>query len=297
MKSKIIFKILFALMLLKAFPLFAQVEDVEQITIFGSRLKNPVVLDVKKNQDVIDFTVINKSLFLYDFEIKFGEFGNLSPRVFEKKTTLLPGPNRLFSFKIVNPEEPPSMSYKTRYYLSASNTLDQRFDSYLVPIGKNKIVNCQFVQSDSLKRLIINQFSMNQGDTIYSARKGIVTSLPANTVELDRLFNHSIEVRHEDGTVAVYLGADPDQNFIKLGQTIYPGQPIGLVGISKMLIFKVYEIQEEGKVRSINILYSSNDQITDERNIFWKKVSYSPDIIKKEMTRKEIGKFEKGGLY
>jgi hypothetical protein len=273
-------------------------ENVEQITVFGSRLKNPVVLDVKTDGNNIYFNVINKSQYLYGFEVKFGEFGNLSPRVFEKKTTLLPGPNRLFSFKIVNPEEPPMLSYQTKYYLSGTNSNGLRFNPYLIPIGPKRTVRYQSIQSGSIKKIMLGNFEMNQGDTIYSARKGTITALPDNTVELDRLINNSIEVRHDDGTVAVYLGADPNLKLVKPGQTIYPGQAIGLVSSGKLLIFKVFEIQGEGKLKNIDILYSGNNsQLVDAKNIEGTRVSYSPDIIKKEMTKKEISKFGKKSLF
>lgn len=275
----------------------AQMENVEQVTVFSSRLRNPVVIDVKTDQNIIYFNVINKSQYLYDFEVQFNGFGNLSPRVFEKKTTLFPGINRILSFKIVDPEEPPVLSYKTKYYLSGTKSNGVVFNPYLIPTGPNKIVKYQSLQSENSKTILLDQFEMNQGDTIYSARKGTITALPDNTIELDRLTNNSIEVRHDDGTVAVYLGADPDLKLVKIGQTIYPGQAIGIVSTGESLIFKVYEIQSEGKLKHLNVLYSNNNQMLDAKNIEGEKVSYSPDVIKKELTKKEISKYQKKSLY
>ena len=298
MKARTYFVILSVLIFFNLKQSYAQMQDVEQIKIFGSRLKTPIVIDVKTARSYIYFNVINKSQFIYDFEIKFRDFSNLSPRVFEKKTTLLPGNNRLFSFKIVDPQQPPTLSYQTRFYMSGSNTVGEKFNLYLIPIGKNKIVKLQSIQTGNLTKLIMNQFEINQGDTVYSARKGTVTALPDNSVELDRLINNSVEIRHNDGTVGVYLGVDPSIKLIRIGQTVYPGQPLGLVSSGKLLIFKVFEIQNEGNVNAIDISYSGdNNQVLDSKDIMGTKVSYSPEIIKKEMTKKELKKYENGSLF
>ena len=278
--------------------LFSQNERVEQVTIFGYRLKSPVVVDLITDRGNLIFNVTNKSLFKYDFEVTFDEFENLSPRVFEKKTILLPGLNKLFTFKIIDPEESPRLGYKTKYFISCSNLKGEKFNPYLIPVGRNKIVNYQSYGSDGSKKFIVNQFAMNQGDTIFNSRKGTVTALSDNLAEVDRLMNNSLEISHDDGTVAVYTGLNPNSEFVKLGQTVYPGQPLGFIGESGILVFRIYEIQSDGKVISIDVLYSgSNKQMVSAFNIMGTKVSYPSEIIKKEMTKRELSRYEKQTLY
>jgi hypothetical protein len=60
----------------------AQGVSMDQYTVFGSRIKNPVVVDVRTEQQTIYFNVNNKSFYNYGFKVKFGDFRNLSPRVF-----------------------------------------------------------------------------------------------------------------------------------------------------------------------------------------------------------------------
>lgn len=276
----------------------AQIKDVEQVSFFSSRIKNPIVVEIKSDADNLYLIANNKSLYPYVLEIQFGDFRNLSPRVFDKTTVLLPGPNRIFTFKIVNKDEAPAITYKSKYYLSNIISTDEKFNPYLVPTGKNKIVKFMEVKENGSTKVYIDQFFMNPGDTVFCARKGAVTALPDNLDEVDRIRSSSLEVRHDDGTIAVYLGLSSEVMMVKLGQKVYPGQPIGIAGSSKTLIFRVYEIKDEGKIASIDILFAAadNKQLTS-LNIRGLKTVFPDEIIKKEMTKKEISKYSKKSLF
>jgi hypothetical protein len=299
MKTQTYVTILMSLyLLINANNSFAQITNVEQVTIFSSRIKNPVVIDVKSDTNNIYLYAENNSLYPYFLEIKFVEFRNLSPRVFDKKTILLPGPNKLFTFKILDKNEEPALSYQTTYYLANINSTEERFNPYLIPIGKNKVVEFLQIKQEESTKIFIDQFVMGTGDSVFCARKGIVTALPDNQGEVDRIISSSLEIRHDDGTIAVYLGLNPETIKIKLGQRVFPSQPLGGIGISKLLTFKVFEIQDEGKVASFNILYSGpNNELLSSFNTHGLKVVFPSEIIKKEMTKKEISKYEKNSLF
>jgi hypothetical protein len=94
------------------------------------------------------------------------------------------------------------------------------------------------------------------------------------------------------------MGLDPNVKDHKLGQAVFPGEPIGVIGPAKLLIFRVFEIQDEGKIDALKILYSGPDaKMIPAQNLKGTKVSYPDAIIKKEMTKREISKFEKHSLY
>ena len=280
------------------FDLFAQGESIDQVTIFGSRIKSPVELDVRTDQSVIYFNVKNNSYYPYIFEVIFGDFQNLSPRVFEKKTVISPGINRLFTFKIVDPNEPPRLSYQTRYYIANTNAIELKFKPYLIPIGKDKVVEFLTSKVAESTKIFLNQFVMNIGDTVFCSRKGIVSALPDDAAEVDRIISNSLEIRHDDGTIAVYFGLTPDIKIIKLGQNVYPGQPIGIIGSSKLLKFQIFEIQNEGKINTIDISYSGpNGETIAPQKLHGTKVTFPEVTIKKEMTKKEISKYDKKVLY
>jgi murein DD-endopeptidase MepM/ murein hydrolase activator NlpD len=109
---------------------------------------------------------------------------------------------------------------------------------------------------------------------------------------------NSLEIRHDDGTIAVYLGLDPSMTMVSMGQKVFPSQPLGVVGITKLLTFKVFEIQDEGKLLSFNIFYSSSDnKFLSQYQINGTQVVFPIEIIKKEMTKKEITKYNRNNLF
>jgi hypothetical protein len=107
-----------------------------------------------------------------------------------------------------------------------------------------------------------------------------------------------LEIRHEDGTIAVYPGLNPEIKELKLDQVVFPGQVIGIIGSSKLLTFRVFEIHEEGRLNTLKIIYSGPEaRLLPPQNLVGTKVYYPADIIIKEMTKKEISKLEKHTLY
>jgi hypothetical protein len=288
--------IVIILLMIKSVMVNGQGGSMEQTTIFGSRVRNAVTLDVRTDDNNIYFNVINKSYFPYTFEIKFGDFRNLSPREFFKKTTLQPGNNRLFNFKIVDPQEAPVLSYETKYYMAKSNAGEEKFSPYLIPISKNKTVEFQKINNNGSTEIYLNYFVMNTGDTVYCSRKGRVTAVPDNSNDIDRIISgNSLEIRHDDGTIAVYIGLN---QIVKIGQDVYPGQPVGIISVSKLLKFSIFEILDEGQIKSIDILYSADDnKMIPSQNLMGVKVAHSDEVIRKEMSKKEISKYEKHSLY
>jgi len=280
-------------------PLHAQEFSLEEYTMFSSRIINPVTVELKTEQQNIFLYADNKSYYQYNLKIRFDECGNLSPSVFEKETILATGKNRLFSFKIINPKEPPALSFETKYYMSKSNYGNERLRPYLVPIGQRQRVEFRSIDNGSSKNYYVNQFVMNSGDTIFNSRKGIVTAEPDDYAEVDRIANNnSLEIRHSDGTVAIYVGISVDSKMVSLGQTVYPGQPIGTMGSSELLSFSVVEIQDEGKVKNMDIFYAGSDDQLIPSNILLGTIGTFPDeVIKKEMTKKEVSKYIKKSLY
>jgi hypothetical protein len=277
--------------------LIAQGGEIEQITIFGSRIKSPVTVDVDQDQGKINFKVINRSYYPYDFTIKFGQFQNLTPRIFERRTTVFPGITRLFTLIVQDPNEPPQMSYEISYKMTNTTVkIDLRIP-YLVPVGEGKTVTLFSFNGEP--KFIENCFAMNPGDTVFAGRKGQVTALPDKKAEVERVSNEaSMEVRHDDGTIAVYVGLDPETNFLKLGQTIYPGQPVGVINNSGQLKMNVLLLQGDGRLKNLDIYFADqNGQLISSNKIPGTKVAYPETVIKLEMSKKEIKKYDNKNLY
>ena len=287
------------LILSTASRLFAQGESVDQVTMFSSRLKKPIDVELRTDQGKIYFNVQNHSYYPYNFEVKFGAMSNLSPQVYSRTAKVFPGNTRLFTFKIVDPSQQPIINYQISYSLAGTIASEEKFNPYLIPIGESRTVQFLTEEDENSNKLYLNQYNMSPGDTVFNSRKGIVTALPDNTKEIDRIMEkNSLEILHDDGTVAIYQGLSSGSKLIKLGQKVYPGQPIGIMGSSKLLKFLVIELQYDGRIKILNIQYSgSDDKRILPQNLNGMKVFYSDKIITQELNKKEISKYKNRTLY
>jgi hypothetical protein len=277
----------------------AQFASEEKLTMFGSRLTSPIEMEVKVVDKKYLINAINKSYYPYEFQIKFDLFENLSPRLFEEHKTLHPGKNNLFSLSVVNLDNSPHFSFSTKYTMRVpGNSPDLSF-LYLIPTGNGKTVTLTTSNENGNLVYLANHFKMNMNDTVFSARKGMATALPDEKIEIDRVAEEpSLEILHNDGTIAMYLGLVQDINNLKLGQIVDPCQPLGRIGLSKVLIFNDYPFQDSVNLKKMDIFYIDYDeQLIPCKNTLGKKTFFPEIIIKKEMTKKEIKKYNKGDLY
>jgi len=275
-----------------------QYSKVEEISTFGKRINNPVVMDVQESSDRVYFNANNKSYYPYDLTIKFNDIQNLLPKVFERKMILQPGNNILFVLSVADKEQAIYYDYRITFGISLSSDPDLTFP-YLLPIASGRTVEFQSIITDNGKINLINQFKMAQYDTVFAIRKGTITALPDDNSEIERIVSaNSLEILHGDGTVAIYRGLDEAFRGLHTGQIIYPRQPIGIMRTNGTLILNLVSMQGITSVKNQNILYADEQGNTIPANqINGKSVLFSEQIIKKEMTEKEIKKYEKGNLY
>jgi hypothetical protein len=275
--------------------IIAQTEQLEQIITFSSRIDNPIKIEVEKHDNQIIFLATNRSMYPYGVEIEFQYIQNLSPYMTLHKTTVLPGKSRLFSLQIKNKEQGFNYSYNSKYYLASNKNFPIKKDHpYLIPLSPGKPIKL-YKPEWVINTYFEGYFGTTQGDTIYCMRKGIVTATPDMHHESDRLSkNKSLEIRHLDGSVMVYENLLPDSVSIKLGQTIYPGQPVGISNTDGYIQFNLYEFLEQGRFRRTRLLYVCDSLSAKPFHPdFDKKLVVHPyDICIKEMTKREIKKFK-----
>jgi murein DD-endopeptidase MepM/ murein hydrolase activator NlpD len=278
--------------------LLGQYSKVEEISLFGTRINSPVAMDVQRSDNKITFDAISKSYFTYNLTINFNNLTNLSPKIFDYHTKIHFGRNRLFVLDVIDKSQSFDYRYSFNYSLEIPNKPDLNFP-YLIPIGNGKVVKLHEIKKENNTTYFLNQFNLQLSDTVYAARKGIITALPDNKTEVERIYkSSSLEVLHSDGTISIYIGLDPDTTFLKLGQTIYPGQPVGIMGSSEILTLHVVVPKEAYKLEDINFFYSdqNGDPISalSIRNL---KAIYPKNIIQKELTSRELKKYQKGNLF
>jgi hypothetical protein len=271
---------------------------VEEFTIFGNRIASPIEMDVRQNDNTLIFNVISSSYYTYDFKIEFRQCQNLSPNITGKRFLIHKGINRLFTLKVVDTDQPPQYEYSIEYVMGSPTYKADLSFPYLIPIGSNRIVNLLSSNEDDKIIYHLNHYKMKQNDTVFCIRKGLVTALPDNKSEVDRIKSSSLEVLHNDGTVAIYEGIDERLINLKLGQIVYPGQPLGQIGDPAVLVLYVCSFQGDGKIQNLNIYFTDEKEnlISPER-ILNKKFTYPISVLKKELTKKELKKFENKTLY
>lgn len=293
------YSLLVLMIFLSSISLSGQYFDKAPQYTIGGRINAPIKVEVNMNDNGFLFTAMNKSLFPYEFELTFSELSNLSPMISTHKTILEPGSNRLFALKILDKQSSPNYQYSYTYRIGSRKQKVEKGFQYLIPLADGKKVEYVTEETDNKKTVLISYFNIKRGDTIFAARRGYVTAIPDPKIELDRIKEESsLEIRHYDGTVAVYSGIDPSQVIAKIGRAVYPGQPLGLT-TNNVFHLSVYEFLGEGRIRSFKFLYAnqSPDQMKTAQDIRGETVLHPIEIITREMTKRELKKYKKGILF
>ncbi len=158
------------------------------------------------------------------------------------------------------------------------------------------------------------RFSTEQQDTVTAVRKGLVVNVnDAYEENSDIKYTtktNSIIIEHEDGTLATYRGFKKGI-FVKEGQTVFPSTPLGMnslgtkfYGISLMITYlKSAEFggrkqPDDNQSKSFYGFITPYFCTAENANgILSSQKSYTaaitPEIIQKEMTKKEIKNFGK----
>ena len=275
---------------------FSQFDKVEHITLFGSRIDNPVEVEVTTSGNNYVFTADNRSYYPYILELKIMDIVNLNPPRVNGFFKIHPGKNKLVTLSVVNPEQPSYYSYSTSYSIGIPSQ-DVDFDlPYLMPF-KGPF---DFEKTGDDTMLIkANTFRLHSGDTIFAMRRGMVAATPDMDYKNDRVSErNSLEIIHQDGTIMVYENLDPDQVLIKPGKQVYPGEAMGIIKGNAPLEVMLYLNLGGGKLRGIQIKYCIDKNTTE---IFSSKlreatISYPREIIVKEMTKREVKRYDKGIL-
>lgn len=213
-----------------------------------------ITIETKRNDDKsVTFSYKKQNFGTYHLWLWFTSLENAYSKGYFREVR---GPGgQLFTLKPENREQGISLSYKYRY---VRGELKPEFDPnyvYFLPVALHKEtpvfkmynVNEQYFGAEKPKNWVSFQFSVQPGDTVFAARKGLVVAITEdkdyNTeFEISYQSNiNSILVEHGDGTLAKYEGFEKLGVFVEEGQTVYPRTPLGT--ISK------YDNREQGQLR------------------------------------------------
>jgi hypothetical protein len=155
-------------------------------------------------------------------------------------------------------------------------------------------------------------------DSIFAMRKAIVIEIknefPTDTLAKGYIYTskrNSITIEHEDGTYARYSGLKMNSMSVQLGDVVYPSTYLGVLDIFNnkdyVLHFNVYYLAKKDFVydskatlRTLKTPYSylipyfhTKEGVTKIKNRETYTAHHTPEIITKEMTKKEKKKYFK----
>jgi hypothetical protein len=252
------------------------------ITIFlivGSFFLNAQkLIEVKYTADskgAYVFSCFNNAYCNYILDLGFTTFNNVKcDQLLPFHGEVKPGYNRLFTITPVDPKAATQFNYNSQYQKGCMHPGVNRDFIYLLPISPGKDAQVYEMSPDKLpdtsSRSVakppadkgmdsgswyVLRFKMKSGDTIYAARKGVVTELldqnGANDAGQTSIGTENyIEIVQGDCSFARYGILKKNSALVKPGQFVKAGQAIGLVGGDPYgrgsdLRFSVYYYQEE----------------------------------------------------
>lgn len=181
----------------------------------------------------------------YSVKILFEKLDNLEGAVsvgFPYIKVVENGKHELFKLKPINRESASDFNYS---YSSAKGNYRAKVDTdfvYLLPVGVNKKTSPRrvtaldnYLKKAKKQRTIGFAFNMEKGDTVYASRSGTVTDVLDNSASStdNKLYaaneNH-VELLQRDGSFAKYTLFQDNGIFVKEGDFVYAGQPLGIIG-------------------------------------------------------------------
>ncbi|HZE83969.1 MAG TPA: M23 family metallopeptidase [Puia sp.] len=205
------------------------------------------LIEVSAQQDAqgnYNFVCVNRAWCNYILYIGFTTFDNArSDHALPYKEMVRPGSNKLFKVSSIDPKNAIQINYKMSF---AKGCIDPQVNpdfTYLLPISPGKQAQAYEIgdtpRSDSGGRgtgsLYAIRLKMKPGDTLYAARRGTVTELDVSSNLNDSGVANSgsgnyIEIVHADCSFGRYGVLRRNSAFVKPGQLVEAGQPIGLIG-------------------------------------------------------------------
>lgn len=215
-----------------------------------------------KEDKSVDFLFEKNNFGSFFLNLTFNQLENAPPASF--KGTLVSTKGKLLNIRPINPDRPIGFSYS---YTFIRGQLNPKFDAgfvYLLPVSKGKSVkvqhhinlNARYFGSVEPKNWISFQFNVDAGDTVFSARKGLVVEIkdsfdpdPSASVSFSSKSNF-ILIEHDDGTLARYDVLKKGSRMVMPGQIVYPHTPLALAGTydeesNTQIRFLVYYLIEE----------------------------------------------------
>lgn len=217
------------------------------------------------------FSCTNRDFCNYVLDVEFTTLVNAkTDHALPYEGEVKPGVNKLFTISPLNPSNDVQIRYKNSYRKGCLHPSVNPDFTYLLPIAPGKEAQAYILSGTTgsgtststgasstggtsgatstnpdpngatagLDSGYTIRLRMKPGDTIYAARHGVVTRVDVGSAENDAGVTvkgslNYIEVVHNDCSFGQYGILKKDGAFVKPGQIVEAGTPIGLVGGDK----------------------------------------------------------------
>ena len=190
------------------------------------------------------FSCNNRAFCPYVVKVDVTTMDNLkTDHTLPYEAEIKPGISKLFTLTTIDKGKDIQVKYKTSYRKGLIQpVIDPNF-TYLLPFAPGKEAQAYRIENhgsagDERDSGYAIRVRMKPGDTIYAARRGVVTAVSVSNAENDAGVNvtegwNYIEIFHKDGSFGEYGVVKKDGALVKPGQTVEAGTPIGIVGGDK----------------------------------------------------------------
>lgn len=291
------------------------------LTVLANAQEKELQIITKANSDKsVSFTAEKRSPGTYTIVMNFKDLNNISSvgnTIYKVKY-----PND--TFLTLNPSDKTKGIGYGYSYSYIRGELKPKFNPlflYALPYGKGKKVraaeasffNATYFGSTTPEDWKSYRFYTEQPDTVTAIRKGMVVSVSDLYDDDNKDVSYtskvnSVIIEHADGSLATYRGFKKGI-IVKEGQTVFPGTALGInsitnerYGISLMLTYlKSADFDSRKNVKETKSLYgfitpyfsteeNLNGILTNQK--YYTSV-ITPEIVQKEMSKKEMKSLEK----
>jgi hypothetical protein len=193
------------------------------------------------------FYCINRGYCPYVLDVELPGLGNgRADRSFPLEMEVRPGRNNIFKLSRIRPDSSISFRYVVGYHKGCIQPAPMLDFTYLLPIapGKTTLAHIsegagkQGTPDSTSNPWYMVRLKMQPGDTLYSARRGMVTEVEQGSDLNDQGLaslgeENYVEIVHADCTFGHYGVLRKNGAFVKPGQFVEAGVPIGIIGGDK----------------------------------------------------------------
>jgi len=252
------------------------------------------------NSDVIPYTVV------LDFST-LTNFSSSGRTVFAVAST---GKSVLTKLKKLNANQSTSFNYSSKVYKGSYLNKSKEDIAYLIPVQEGVKVRMTLLthienvykKDSENKNYVGTAFNFDEPTIICAPRKGIISDMKMNLQVTggNLSFNASdnyIEIYHEDGIFTRLLVLEAGSEKVKIGDTVYPGQPIAASSGEKygsgrhvrMIQSRLIKNDRELKMEVLPVKIFDGEKEVSSNELISEMTVVHPEYLKtKEMNKKEL---------